>query len=97
MLWVRGCQKSVIYLKNTGSDLFEEAYFVVSRDGELSGIGQSDMIYEANRIIDESLEDERIGKRQKHGGRVKNFAIPFLCGILFSTAVYTILRLIFGI
>jgi hypothetical protein len=31
---VRGCQKKIIYLKNTGSEVFEEAYFVV-RENEL--------------------------------------------------------------
>ena len=92
---MRGCQKSVIYLKNTGSELFDEAYFVVSREGESLGVGESDTIYEANRIIDESLEGESVKKRRKVGGRVKNFAIPFLFGILFSTAVYVILELIF--
>ena len=26
---IKGCHKSVVYLKDTGSDLFDEAYFVV--------------------------------------------------------------------
>ena len=94
---MRGCQKKVIYLKNTGSDLFDEAYFVVSREGECAGVGQSDMVFEANRIIDESLEDEKAKKRLKGGGRVKNFLIPFLSGVLFSTAVFITLKAIFGI
>ena len=48
---MRGYQKKVIYLKDTGSHLFEEAYFVVSRKGEEANIEQSDMVFEANRII----------------------------------------------
>lgn len=93
---MKGCQRSVIYLKNTGSDLFDEAYFVVSREGECAGVGQSDMIYEANRIIDESLEGDTVRKRSKHGGRVKNLAISFVSGILFSTAVFTLIKIFFG-
>ena len=27
---VRGCQKKIVYLKNTGSEVFDEAYFVVN-------------------------------------------------------------------
>ena len=27
---VRGCQKKIIYLKSTGSEVFDEAYFVLS-------------------------------------------------------------------
>ena len=26
---VRGCQKKIIHLRDTGSDLFEEAYFIL--------------------------------------------------------------------
>ena len=51
----------------------------------------------AKDVMHSCRHDEKIRKRLKHGGRVKNFAIPFLCGILFSTAVYTVLRLVFGI
>ena len=29
---VRGCQKKIIYLKNSGSDLFEEAYFIIKNN-----------------------------------------------------------------
>ena len=50
---MRGYQKKVIFLKDTGSNLFDEAYFVVSRKGEEANIEQSDMIFEANRIIKE--------------------------------------------
>ena len=47
---MRGYQRKVIFLKDTGSHLFDEAYFVVSRKGEDAGIGKGDMILEANRI-----------------------------------------------
>ena len=49
---VRGCQKKIIYLKNTGSDVFDEAYFIMSdKCPEVSG--ECDMIKEANRILGE--------------------------------------------
>ena len=50
---MRGCQKRVIYLKNTGSRHFEEAYFVI-RSGESSS--DKSMIDEANRIISENTD-----------------------------------------
>lgn len=49
---MRGYQRKVIHLKNTGSYLFDEAYFVLSRDGEDLHIGEDDMVKEAGRIID---------------------------------------------
>ena len=73
---MRGYQKKVIFLKNTGSHLFDEAYFVMSREGEEAAIDQSDMVFEANRIINESLGGresrigrERGGKKRKWKGR----------------------------
>ena len=49
---VRGCQKKIIYLKNTDSDVFDEAYFILNdKYPEVSG--ECDMIKEANRILGE--------------------------------------------
>jgi hypothetical protein len=83
---VRGYQKKVIFLKNTGSHLFDEAYFVMSREGESAASGQFDMVLEANKIIDESLGDGL----QRGGGKdrgIVSFLLPFLLGIIFSFAI----------
>lgn len=87
---MRGYQKKVIFLKNTGSHLFDEAYFVMSREGEEAAVDQSDMVFEANRIINESIggRESRIGRER--GGK-KSFIIPFLIGALFSLALMTII------
>lgn len=51
----KGCQKKVILLKNTGSDFFEEAYFVISEKTVSAASEKScsdcDMIAEASKII----------------------------------------------
>ena len=81
---MRGYQKKVIYLKDIGSHLFDEAYLVVSRKGEEAKIEQSDMVFEANRIIKESLKDResRIGGK---GRRLnKSFIFPFFLGAFIS-------------
>ena len=49
---MKGYQKKVIYMKNTGSKHFEEAYFVLKSDIEKSRVSSNEMIDEANRIID---------------------------------------------
>ncbi len=84
---MRGYQKKVIFLKNTGSHLFDEAYFVMSREGEVADIEQSDMVFEANRIIKESLKgnESRIGRERAREKR--NFLIPFFLGALISSAL----------
>ena len=48
----------MILLKNTGSDYFEEAYFIIKDDADAgSGLSgdENDMIKEANRIISETF------------------------------------------
>ena len=82
---LRGYQKKVIYLKNTGSDIFKEAYFVLE-DGESQTKENKDkLIDEANRIINENF----YGGRRKISMRLFSL-LTFLLGILISLAVFLI-------
>ena len=56
---MRGCQKKVIFLKNVGSPIFEEAYFVLRCDNSSEMKSTEDMICEANRIIEENIGIKR--------------------------------------
>ncbi len=90
MAWrlsVRGYQKKVIFLKDTGSHLFDEAYFVVSRRGEQARIEQSDMVYEANRIIRESLLDRESRIKGKEKERFRRFFVPFFLGAIITLII----------
>lgn len=92
---MRGYQKKVIFLKNTGSHLFDEAYFVVSREGEAAHVEQSDMIYEANRIIKESLDGKESRIKGSIKDRIFSSVIPFLLGTtitLLLSFIYFFIR-----
>ncbi len=52
---LRGCQKKIIYVKNTKSPFFEEAYFILKNNASVIGASDSDMLVEAARIVDENL------------------------------------------
>ena len=82
---MRGYQKKVIFLKDTGSHLFDEAYFVVSRKGEEAHVEQTDMIYEANRIIRESLMDKESRIKGKKDKAFSSFFLPFFLGAFITT------------
>ena len=58
---MRGYQKKVIYVKNTGSRHFEEAYFVLRPDSEGAAASPESMITEANRIIRENFLKRKKG------------------------------------
>ena len=73
---MRGYQRRVIYLKNTGSKIFDEAYFVIK--GEENGQKENiQMVDEANRIIEESFGK---GDKKKRKNRI-------LLSLLFSLGV----------
>ena len=81
---MRGYQRKVIHIKNTGSYLFDEAYFVLSRDGEELRLGEDDMVTEANRIINDKSY-ARIKYRPLL--RYKRQIISLFIGAIFGAAI----------
>ena len=89
---VRGCQKKIIYLKNTGSEVFDEAFFVV-RDKEIGYSDECDMVREATRILDESFfVEERSGALKKICDTVKRKIIPLLIGFVLGMTVTLLIK-----
>lgn len=82
---VRGYQKRVIHLKNTGSALFDEAYFIV-KEKEEKAFRNQDMISEANRIIKENMTGK--SERGKMIRFLKKNSLPFLAGAVFCALVF---------
>ena len=77
---MRGYQRRVVFLKDTGSALFEEAYFVMRSDEMAEGKTDKDMISEADRIISENFEN----KRFRIGKGFITATLSFLCGSLLT-------------
>ena len=75
---VRGCKKSIIYVKNTGSEYFKEAYFILNEGGGVGVIGERDLVSEAKRIIEErkSFEEKKGIKRV-----IRKNVLPFSMGL----------------
>ena len=88
---MRGYQKKVIYLKNTGSRDFEEAYFVVKRDADGGTASPHLMIEEANRIVRENFG--------VHHGRLYTlrwYILSFIIGAAFGVLITFLISLIKG-
>ncbi len=89
---VRGCQKKIVYLKSTGSEVFDEAYFVV-RDGALANKGECDMIEEANKILNECMAiDEKCGFLSTVKEAVKEKVIPFMIGMTLGILITILIK-----
>ena len=93
---VRGCQRKVIFLKNTNSKLFSEAYFIIDDRADTRALTEGDMVREANRIIDESLERRgEIGEMRTGFGRVISFLIRHLPAFLIGAGCTLLFTFIF--
>lgn len=81
---MRGYQKRIIFLKHTGSRIFDEAYFLVNPACEEEN--ENDMVLEANRIIEDNIASGRDEKKSLLG---KNL-FPFLLGVAAAGVVFAI-------
>ena len=86
---VKGCQKTVIHLKNTDSDYFDEAYFVLTDD--IYDCSDGDLISEANRIIESATNIRQKKKKRITKEKIFSFCIGFLSGLVLLTAAYILL------
>lgn len=82
---LRGYQKRVVYLKNTGSEIFKEAYFVIEDTEKAASNSTKKLVDEANRIINENF----YGRRGKLSKRIVPY-LSFLAGIGLSCAVFLV-------
>ena len=91
---VRGCQKKIIYLKNTDSKVFDEAYFIVKDNVKCDVMDECDMVEEANRILDNviscRMSGEKISRIKK---TVKAKILPFVTGIVIGFLIGLLIKL----
>ena len=82
---MRGCERKIILLKGTESQMFDEAYFLVRREFEQRG--HADMMREAERIVERNTT-RLCGKRSLNAAIF--FALGTLCGILLTLFFFAI-------
>ena len=90
---IKGCQKKIIHITNTGSPYFEEAYLILRRGGDFSDgedAGEMDMVQEAVKIAEggsAALSPRRERKRKR-----RNQA--FFCGICLCSFLFGLVMLV---
>ena len=90
---LRGCQKKIVFLKNTGSKIFDEAYFVISDNDNKSTT--PDLIKEANRIIEENAFERENKEKYTFISKIfKSRLTAFLLGVAISVATLSVIILI---
>ena len=71
---IKGCARQMIVVNAGRGDVFETAYFIVRADA--GGVGQTDMLREANRIVPESC----FATGRPRGGWLRWFFTGVLAG-----------------
>ena len=95
---VKGIEKRIVYLKDTGSPMFDEAYFIVNekyRDSKR--LREGDLIAEATRLIEDSIKKgsrESLRRRMASGlgTLLRRQGLSFIIGVMITViAVLAIL------
>ena len=89
---IKGCQKKIIFIKDTGSDFFEEAYFILKTDTPLSDEDETDMVKVATKIVNNSFAPSvKTNKKIKIRPCVRNFILGGLLGAAVCAAIFLII------
>ncbi len=80
---IKGCERKIILVQGAESSPFETAYFVLRKGAEMQEKSHSDIMKEANRIIERRLPSEmfRARRRERICKRLKYCAF-FIVGAL---------------
>lgn len=89
---MKGCQKRIIVMKNTGSNLFDEAYFILKESAMRSqSISEHDMVGEASRIIYENMiiADPRLTRPRRRAGGIELYMLLrwYVAGVLTAALI----------
>ena len=87
---IKGCQKRAVFVKNTGSSIFEGAYFILKDKYSEEALSDMNIVSEANRIIEENsdfLPQRKRGPKALLKGFISGIRkrVPvFLVGVIFG-------------
>lgn len=89
---IKGCEKRVVWLRNTESEVFDQAYFILSESAYEKKHSETDIVAEAKRIIARSpftgywddFEQKKRKKRRMSSASLKwiFFVLGFSAGSL---------------
>lgn len=97
---IKGCEKRVVWIRNTESEIFEQAYFILSESAYEKKKSEGDIVTEAKRIIGRlpvsGWWEEPPYKKPKRrvfsaSGRVVFFLLGFVLGAIPAAVTLLIL------
>ena len=87
---VRGCEKRIYHVKNTESDIFDEAYLVLKRQDKTRTASPRELEREALRIVRGTvIQPPSVEKHKKHEN-----LLAYIAGVLSSAIVIALVSLV---
>jgi hypothetical protein len=83
---IKGCQKKIIFIKDTGCDIFEEAYFVIKNEYE--GMNNGDIVGEATKIASGIYQGKEVKKDKRAGVYSLVLSIGMLIGAIITVGCF---------
>ncbi len=85
---VKGCQRKMVCLKQTESEWFEEAYFILREEKQTHPCDEESLLKEADRIVCRQSVGKRGKSHLRLGERVLWFALGAVCSFVICWAVF---------
>ncbi len=80
---IKGCERRMIKIENTESELFESAYFIIRQNAPLpKKTRREDIMREAARIVGDKMEPQKRLRRERRRMWIER-------GIVFGVGVIT--------
>ncbi len=87
---LKGCQKRMIFVKDTGCDLFDEAYFILKDDIPSNDEMENNII----RVATEIINQNNFLKSKKKSRKLPKNLLFFISGCFFSALISTFVFLV---
>lgn len=94
---IKGCNKRVIVMKETGNAMIEEAIFILKADFEKGGLSENNIVRHANSILDKNSYADRFSclsmnvAKQKQGGKIPMFLLGAAMGAAIAVSIMLII------
>ncbi|MBQ8759682.1 MAG: hypothetical protein IJZ20_08320 [Clostridia bacterium] len=95
---IKGCNKRVIVMKETGNAMIEEAFFILKPEAGKAAVSESDIIKQANHILEKSIYDERfshlsmnVAKKRDGSGKFGSFWSGIVIGAIVTAGFFLVL------
>lgn len=90
---IKGCNKRVVVMNETGNDVIEQAFFIIKPDKIKDGVSDNDIIKQANSILERCTYGERFSQmsmnvlRQEKKKKTGAFFLGTISGAVVSAAI----------